>query len=82
MVIQAAPSGPGNRVTQADLENLCKFGFKQEFRAIGHTAQAAKLRVAFKNEKDITRMHNELQKGRGNSLNTLSGLRDRSLLEC
>eukprot|EP00973_Karenia_brevis_P034153 4710863-Karenia_brevis.AAC.1 len=37
-------SGPGNWVTQADLENLCEFGFKQEFRTIEHTARAAKLR--------------------------------------
>lgn len=37
--------GPGNWITQHDLENLTFFGFSQEFRTLEATAKAAKLRV-------------------------------------
>ena len=72
--------GPGNWATQADLENLCAFGFKQEFRTIKHTAEAAKLRVAAALRADVNRMHAQLREARMNTIGSLATLVDTSLV--
>ena len=53
--------GPGNWVTQHDLENLTFFGFKQEFRTLEATAKAAKLLVV--NEIALEVRRSESQAG-------------------
>ena len=55
-------SGPGTWVITEDLENLTRLGFKADFRRIGLTARAAKMRICMTVAKDTTKKTKNLSR--------------------
>ena len=52
-VLRLLAPGPGNWVTQHDLENLTSYGLRLSFRTLNCTAKAAKLRVEISIARDM-----------------------------